>query len=208
MFDVVLVAVIEGFGDHIAFLRKSHGRCAGHVILKSRADGLGCRQSLVGCIGLRVAILAVTTTATTVAARTIVPVAALASFTFGARFVLIVFGACGLSFRFEQRKTICYRDLVVVRVDFRECEEAMAIATIFHERSLKRRFDAGNACEVDIAFQLLLVFRLKVEFFNLVAPSDDNPGLLRVGGIYKHFVGHYCLSCRRQDAKRVRRTKP
>ncbi len=84
----------------------------------------------------------------------------------------------------------------------------MAIAAIFHECSLKRRFDTGDACEVDIAFQLFLMFRFEIEFFNLVAARDDNAGLLRVGGIYKHFVGHYCLSCRREDASRVRRTKP
>lgn len=167
IFDFVFVAVFDSLGDHVAFLREGNSRCARHVIFKVRANRLSRWEFLVGSIGLRFTVLAITTTATTVATRTIISFGA---FALGAWFVFIVFGACSFCFRFKQSETICYRNLVVVRMDFRECEETMAIAAIFHERSLKRRFDAGDACEIDIAFELLLVFRLKVEFFNLVAP--------------------------------------
>ncbi|MNE45139.1 hypothetical protein D3C80_1394110 [compost metagenome] len=66
------------------------------------------------------------------------------------RFVFVVFVAGRFGFCFEQCQTIGNRDLIIIRMDFRESEEAMAITAIFHERSLKRRFDAGNACEINI----------------------------------------------------------
>src|SRR5690606_23564200 len=67
----------------------------------------------------------------------------------------------------------------------------------FNEGGLKRRFDPGYSGEVNVTLELLLVLRLKVELFNAVTANNDYPRLLRVGGIYEHFVGHYVLSPRR-----------
>ena len=44
----------------------------------------------------------------------------------------------------HQRFAVGHRDLVIVRMDFVEGQEAMAIAAIFHERSLKARFDPSD----------------------------------------------------------------
>jgi len=44
------------------------------------------------------------------------------------------------------------RNLVVVRVDFVEGQETVAIAAEFDERRLKRWFDPGYFGKVDIAF--------------------------------------------------------
>ena len=76
-------------------------------------------------------------------------------------------------------------------MDFAEGQEAVAVAAIFDEGGLKRRFDARYPGEIDISFELLLVLGLEVEFFDAVTADDDNPCFLRVGGIDKHFVGHY-----------------
>jgi hypothetical protein len=32
---------------------------------------------------------------------------------------------------------------------------------------------------------------LEIKFFDAIAADHDNPGLFRVGGIDKHFVGHF-----------------
>ena len=91
---------------------------------------------------------------------------------------------------FDQGLTISNRDLVVIRVDFAESEKAMAIAAIFNEGCLKRRFDPCDLGEVDIAAQLLALGGLEVEFFNAVAAYYNDPGFFRVGRIDEHFVGH------------------
>jgi len=44
----------------------------------------------------------------------------------------------------QQGFAVFLRDLVIVRMDFAECQEAVAIAAKIHESRLQRRFDAGN----------------------------------------------------------------
>ncbi len=44
----------------------------------------------------------------------------------------------------DQRLSVGDRDLVVVGMDFRERQEAMAVAAILDERRLQRRLDAGD----------------------------------------------------------------
>ena len=56
----------------------------------------------------------------------------------------------------QQLLAIGDRDLVVVRMDFREGQEAVAIATVLDERRLERRLDAHHLGEVDVALELLL----------------------------------------------------
>ena len=63
------------------------------------------------------------------------------------RFVLVLFGAelglflCRSLFLGEQRGAVLRRDLVIIRVDFAESEEAVAIAAKIDESRLQRGFD-------------------------------------------------------------------
>ncbi len=99
----------------------------------------------------------------------------------------------------HQRFAVGHRDLVVIRVDLREGQEAVAVAAVIDEGSLERRLYARDLCQVDIASQLALVFGLKVEFLDFAAVDHDDPGLFRVRGIDEHFLCHY-NSCHRPDA--------
>jgi hypothetical protein len=82
-------------------------------------------------------------------------------------------------------------------MNFRESKETMAVSAIFDESGLKRRFYPRDPGEIDISFELLFILGFEIKFFNTVTANDNDAGLLRMGGIYKHFVvGHYCVSSR------------
>ncbi len=98
--------------------------------------------------------------------------------------------AMGLFFGLDQCLPVGDRDLVVVGMDFAEGEEAVAVAAIFDEGSLERGFDPRDLGEVDIPAQLLALRSLEVKLFDAIAADHDDPGLLRVGGIDQHLVGH------------------
>ncbi|WP_305764991.1 hypothetical protein [Bradyrhizobium sp. LCT2] len=98
--------------------------------------------------------------------------------------------AMGLLLGLDQRLPVGNRDLVVVGMDFAEGEEAVAVAAIFDEGGLERGFDPGDLGEVDIPAQLLALRRLEIKLFDAIAADHDDPGLLRVGGIDQHLVGH------------------
>ena len=69
-------------------------------------------------------------------------------------FVLLVTGLLRFgkgTLVFHQRFAIRDRDLIVIRVDFREGEEAVAISAIVNESRLERRFNPRNFGEVDVA---------------------------------------------------------
>lgn len=92
----------------------------------------------------------------------------------------------GLALLAEQRITILFGDLVVIRVDFRKGEEAVPVSAVFHERRLQRGFDACNLGEVDIALQLFLLGGFEVKLLDPVAFYDGDPGLLRVARVDEH----------------------
>ena len=71
--------------------------------------------------------------------------------------VLVVLGFGSLGLGAQQRLTVGDRDLVVVGMDFAEGQETVAVAAIFDEGGLKRRFDARHARQIDVSFELLLV---------------------------------------------------
>jgi hypothetical protein len=101
----------------------------------------------------------------------------------GAIFAFFLGLAMGALIGLDQRLTVGNRDLVIIGMDFAEGQEAVAIAAIFDEGGLKRRFDAGDLGEVDVAAQLLALGGLEVKFFDAVAADHNDPGLFRVGGI-------------------------
>nr|WP_271546721.1 hypothetical protein [Bradyrhizobium sp. CCBAU 45321] len=98
--------------------------------------------------------------------------------------------AMGLFLGLDQRLPVGDRDLVVVGMDFAEGEKAVAIAAIFDESGLERGFDPCDLGEVDIPAQLLALRGLEIKLFDAIAADHDDPGLLRVGGIDQHLVGH------------------
>jgi hypothetical protein len=96
----------------------------------------------------------------------------------------------GALFRFDQRLTIGDRDLVIIRMNFAESQEAVAVAAILDEGSLQRRLDPRYLGKIDIAAQLFALGGFEIKFLDAVAADDNNPGLFRVGSIDQHLVGH------------------
>jgi hypothetical protein len=82
---------------------------------------------------------------------------------FGGFFRFVFLGLFG-----EEAFAVGNRDLIIVRMDFVEGQEAVAIAAVIDERRLQRRFDPGYLGEIDVAFELFAGGRLDVEFFKLV----------------------------------------
>ena len=54
----------------------------------------------------------------------------------------------------DQGFTVSDRDLIIIRMDFRERKETVPITTVIDKSRLKRRFDARYFCEIDITSKL------------------------------------------------------
>jgi hypothetical protein len=166
---MTFMIMMRGFGVSLAFVK---------MLVIPRCSRLG-----VGVLD----DLALHALATVAAAR-IAMARATAAMTLLVLFFRLAVGALvGL----DQRLTIGDRDLIIVGMDFAEGEEAVAIAAIFDEGGLQRRFDARDLGEIDIAAKLLALGGLEIKLFDAIATDHDNPGLLRVGGIDQHFVRHF-----------------
>ena len=109
----------------------------------------------------------------------------------GAVLALFLGLAMGALVGLDQRLTVGNRDLIVVRVDFAEGQEAVAIAAIFDKGGLQGRLYARDLGEIDIAAQLFALGGLEIKFFDAIAADHNDPGLLRVGGVDQHLVGHF-----------------
>jgi hypothetical protein len=59
----------------------------------------------------------------------------------------------------------------------------VTVAAEIDESRLQRWFYPGYLGEVDVAFDLLVISRFKVEFFNPVALEHRHPGFFRVARI-------------------------
>ena len=125
------------------------------------------------------------------------PVAAAAA---GTPVDLILGVAMRALFLGDQRLPVGDRDLIIVGMDFRERQEAVAVAAIVDEGGLQRRLYPRDFREIDVAAQLAAVCGFEIEFLDAVAAQNDHPGLLRMGGVDKHFVGHETVSWRRAIA--------
>jgi hypothetical protein len=99
--------------------------------------------------------------------------------------------AMGAFVGFDQGLTVGDRNLIIVRMDFAEGQEAMAVAAIFDEGRLQGRLHARDLGEVDIAAQLFALGSLEIKLFDAIAADHNDPGLFRVGGVDQHFVGHF-----------------
>ncbi len=68
-----------------------------------------------------------------------------------AAIVLVVGGALRAAFFVDQRLPVGDRDLVVIRMNFAESEEAVAVAAVIDESGLQRRLNARHFRQIDIA---------------------------------------------------------
>src|SRR3546814_20094173 len=75
-------------------------------------------------------------------------------------------------------------------MDFAERQEAVAIAAVFDEGSLQRRFYPRYLGEVDVNFELLAGTCFVVEILKSIARLNHHPVLFRVAGIDKNTFGH------------------
>jgi hypothetical protein len=109
----------------------------------------------------------------------------------GAIFVFFLGLAMGALIGLDQRLTVGDRNLIVIRMDFAEGQKAVAVASVFDEGGLERRFYARHLGEIDVSAQLLALGGLEIKLFDAIAADNDDPGLFRVGSIDQHFVGHF-----------------
>ena len=65
------------------------------------------------------------------------------------RFIFLI--ALGKRLFLEQRLTISDWDLVIIRMNLRKGEEAMAVSAIIDECRLQRRLDASNLRQINVA---------------------------------------------------------
>ena len=96
----------------------------------------------------------------------------------------------------DQGLAISDWDLVIVGMDFREGQEAMAIPAVIDERRLQRRFDPGHLCEIDISLELLVLSGLEIKLLDPVPRHDRDPGLFPVARIDQHTHCHSNISSR------------
>ena len=157
------------------------------VVVMMMFLGVGIMQFFRQRLGMRLDDSTLNALAVTAPARIAMARTAAA----GAIFGLFLRLAVGALVGFDERLAIGDRDLVIVGMDFAEGQEAVAVAAVFDEGRLQRRFDPCDLGQIDVAAQLFALRGLEIKFFDAIAADHDDPGLLRVGGIDKHLVGHF-----------------
>ncbi len=146
----------DSFRNHIGVDRRCNALpmafvAGGQFIPRPVGDFSGRIMFVPGFAGSRVffvrsiqlcRIIILTRTAAAAAAVARSTIVAIAATLFGRVFFVILVLARSFRFGVDQCLTIGNRDLVVIGMNFAERKKAVAIATIFHECSLKGRFDA------------------------------------------------------------------
>ena len=116
------------------------------------------------------------------------------------------FGGGVLGFFLQQGLTVLFGNLIIVRVDFAERQKAMAVAAIFNKGRLQRRFNPGYLGEVNIAFELFMLCRFEIKFFDTVTFDDRDTGFFPVARVYQHTRCHVFYS--RRCGLRLMRRRP
>ena len=118
-----------------------------------------------------------------------IPVGIIA-FAIGIVLVVAIFGGAQGSFFLgvrgffgQQRFAVFLGDLVIVGMDFAERKKSVPVSAEIDECRLQRWFYSGYLGEVDIALDLLVISRFKVEFFNPIALQHRHPGFFLVARI-------------------------
>jgi hypothetical protein len=103
------------------------------------------------------------------------------------------FVALRLRLFLDQGLTVGDRNLIIIRMDFRESKKTVPITAVVDKGGLKRRLDPHHLGEINIAAKLFFTGGFEIEFVDPVAAKDDYSGFFRVRRIDKHFVGHVKL---------------
>ena len=120
-------------------------------------------------------------------ARLVIAAAAAAA---AARTLLLLLLDMRGGFFLKQRLPVGDRDLVIIRMDFGEGEEAVPVAAVIDEGGLQGRFDPCHLRQIDVAAQRLLGGGFEIEFFDAITSEHHHPGFFRMGCVDQHFVGH------------------
>ena len=188
--------------DHLGVGRLQEMRVRALVLVGLRAVVLGegvvsRRLEILGIFGLGDFLHAAfgvlfAARATAAAPAAITVAAAIAAATIAFAFVILVLGFTCMLFLLglQQGEPVGERNLVIVGVDFRKGQEAMAVAAIFNEGRLQRRLYARHLGEVNVALQLPASGAFEIEFLDAISLEDHNAGLFGVAGIDEHLAAH------------------
>ncbi len=114
--------------------RRFRHRIAGHGLVRRDLGGLARRRFDRQGVALDRSVVA--------GGLTLAPAAAMAAA--AAMIVVGIAFARVAGVGLDQRLPVGDRDLVIIRVDFAERQEAVTVAAVVDERRLQRRFDPGN----------------------------------------------------------------
>ena len=103
----------------------------------------------------------------------------------------------------DQRLPVGGGDLVIVGMDFREGEEALAVAAIFDKGGLQRRLNARHLGKIDIALERPPRGSLEIKFFDFGSVENHHAGFFRVAGVDQHALFHGILRCARRCPARM-----
>ncbi len=92
--------------------------------------------------------------------------------------LLLLFFRFRRSLGLQQGAPIRNRDLIIVRMDFVECQEAVAVAAIVDKGSLQGRLDACHFRQIDVAPQKFASGGFVVELLDAAVPAEPPPGFL------------------------------
>ncbi len=181
-----IMVVMSRIPMMLSVMRMQFAGVRAFVLMRLAFVGLG---SLCGILAGILDNVALDTVAMAAAAR--IAMARATAAVVGAVLALFLGLAVRALVGLDQRLTVGDRDLIVVRMNFAERQEAVAVAAIFDEGRLQRRFYPRDLGEIDIAAELFALRCLEIKFFDAVAADHNDPGLFRVGGVDQHLVGHF-----------------
>ena len=167
-----LVAAIFGVGDGLG---GDFGRRVGHRLFRGFSLPLGVNVFPAHVLDVVLDIAVATISAA--AARLVILV--------GFRVQALLFG--------DQPFAVGDRDLIVVGMDLRKGQEAVAVAAILDEGCLQRRFYSNHLRQIDVAFERLSTRGLEIEFFESRSVNNDHPCLFGVARINEHAPCHGSL---------------
>ena len=166
---------------------------------RSVCIGVNCLNTALACLGrrgrapvtpasARTAIIAATTFAPALARTIVTPL--FTPFLAGARTAIffIFLGPCKSALFFDQRFAVGQRDLIIIGVNFGKGQKPVPIAAVIHKSRLKRGFNPRHFSQIDVSCNLAFVYCFKIEFFNTISVHHNNPCLLGMGGVDKHFL--------------------
>ena len=153
----------------------------GRAFIRSayRFLGLG-RNFLVALIGSGIVMIALVEVGFGSIQRLVLDFVVIARFLCCAQALLL-----GRMLRFlaQQCLAILFGDLIIIRMNFREGQETVAVTTIIDERRLQRGFDPGYLGEIDISLELPMFGRFEIELLNPTSLDDCHPGFFLVARV-------------------------